>query len=73
MDLLARALPQLDEARDERDRQVVDAEEAEVLEGVDRLGAPGPGHACDHHDLRRRTAVGTLIVGNSALEWKLFV
>ena len=35
-DLLARALPQLDEARDQRDRQVVDAVEAEVLEDVER-------------------------------------
>src|SRR5213593_317903 len=47
--LLARALPYLDEAGDERHRQVVDAVEAQVLEHLDggalaRAGEPGHHH-----------------------------
>src|SRR5438128_6818388 len=47
--LLARALPHLDEAGDERHRQVVDAVEAQVLEHLDggalaRAGEPGHDH-----------------------------
>ena len=43
---------ELHELRNEAWRKVVDAEEAEVLEGVDRLGATGTGHAGDDDDLR---------------------
>src|SRR5262249_42459406 len=57
-DVLARALPQLDEPRQQRDREVVDAVEAQVLEDLQRRalarprqtrdddGAESLGHRC---------------------------
>ena len=39
------------ELSDERGRQVVDAEVAEVLEGVDRLAPAGAGHARDEDEI----------------------
>jgi len=47
--LLARALPELDEARDQRHGQVVDAVEAEVFEPADGGALAGPGEP-RHHD-----------------------
>ena len=47
------------ELPDQRRRQVVDAEVAEVLEGMDRLAPAGPGHTRDDHELGGRTAVIT--------------
>ena len=61
-DVLARALPQLDEARDERHRQVVDAVEAEVLEHVDRGALARARRARS----RRRAWSGSLIAPPSA-------
>ena len=49
-DAAAGQLGEVDELADERRRQVVDAEVAEVLEGVDRLGAARAGHARDDHE-----------------------
>ena len=51
VDALERAGAELEEARDEHERQVVDAVEAEVLEDVDRGALPGPGEAGDDDDL----------------------
>src|SRR5438874_1082904 len=48
--LLARALPELDEAGDQRDGEIIDAVEAEVLEAPDRgalAGAREPRHDDD--------------------------
>jgi len=43
--LLARGLPQLDESGDQRNRKIVDAVEAEVLEDLDRGALPRSGEA----------------------------
>src|SRR5438552_285055 len=64
--LLARALPHLDEAGDERHRQVVDAVEAQVLEHLDggalaRAGEPGHDHEVEtlgHTKLGARPVLG---------------
>jgi len=63
--LLARALPYLDEAGDERHRQVVDAVEAQVLEHLDggalaRAGEPGHHHEAElvHTILGARPVLG---------------
>jgi hypothetical protein len=47
----ARHARELHELAHERRRQVVDAEVAEVLEGVDRLGPARSGHARDDDDV----------------------
>src|SRR5579871_1310157 len=52
-DLLARALPQLEEARHQRHRQIVDAVEAEVLEHVQRGALARARHPRDHEHVQR--------------------
>jgi hypothetical protein len=47
---------QLGQLRDQRWRQVVDAEVAEVLERAQRRTSSGAGHSRDHHQVQRHTA-----------------
>ena len=56
-DLGAGSQRQLGEHRQQRDRQVVDAEIAEVLERADRLRLAGTREAGQHHESRRRPPV----------------
>src|SRR5262245_16975558 len=53
-DVLPRALPQLEEARQQRHRQVVDAVEAEILEDAQRGALAGAGEAADDHRAQTR-------------------
>src|SRR5262245_4536969 len=46
-DILARALPQLDESRQQRDREIVDAVEAQVLEDLQRRALTRPRQTRD--------------------------
>src|SRR5436309_3172970 len=58
--LLARALPQLDEAGDERHRQVVDAVEPQVLEHLDGAALARAGEAGHHGQAQ---PLGHMILG----------
>src|SRR5436309_7116134 len=57
--LLARALPHLDEARDERDGQVVDAVEAEILEHLDGRALARAGETGDDDEPERLLHAGS--------------
>jgi hypothetical protein len=79
-DVLPRALPQLEEARQECRGQVVDAVEAQVLQDLQRRALAGPGQAGHHdgmealaHRIRDRCAAAaarSMRALNSAALWR---